>query len=805
MSDGKIVFSTRIDNSQVEKDLKNIQKKIKQSEEVISKAEASKLPLTKQAEELGVALDAAKAKAESLKATQKSISAAMQPGVDPSAYIDSASQKSSVDAAVKAQDKQVAALQKQWDRVNGKIDSYDTKIKDATSSIVASKEQAGQLQAQLSRGGVDMSAALDKAAKSADHFKKRLSRIISSALVFSLVYQALHKVVQYMSTALKQNEAFRAELARVQGALLTAFQPLYEFVLPAAISVLRVITAIVSVVANVLSALGGKTVKQSANGAKALRNQASAYKEVGGAAKEAAKEIASFDQITKVGMDDTGGGGGGGIPDDLEPNFEEFDTEEYKAKIDELTVYLSGVPLALGAILAFSGANIPLGIGLMAAGAVSLAAIAKENWDAMSEPLRSALTNVLGVVGTAFLVIGAVLAFSGVSIGKGIALMALGVAEITGAVAVNWDTISEFIKKSAGKIRVVLSIALLAVGAVLAFSGANLPLGIGLMAVGAAGLANAIAINWDTITSMIQGKIGFLIGLLSAELLALGAILLFTAANIPLGLGLIAVGALGLAASVSANWDYLTGMLQGRIGIITGILGGALIVIGIILLCTGVGIPLGLGLLLAGAAGLAATVAANWDFITEKLTGIWEGVKAYWNSNIAPIFTVAWWKATFLSIKDGLEEAVTSGINKAIELFNKFIGWINGKMNFSWNAKYILGKQIIPAGSMQLFSIPEIPYLAKGGVIPPNAPFMAMLGDQKHGTNIEAPLETIQEAVAVVMDDQTAAILAGFEASVGVQREILEAILGISIGDDVIGNAMARYQQKQAIITGGTL
>jgi hypothetical protein len=49
-------------------------------------------------------------------------------------------------------------------------------------------------------------------------------------------------------------------------------------------------------------------------------------------------------------------------------------------------------------------------------------------------------------------------------------------------------------------------------------------------------------------------------------------------------------------------------------------------------------------------------------------------------------------------------------------------------------------------------TIPKyIPALAKGAVIPPNAPFMAMLGDQKHGTNIEAPLDTIKQALAEVM------------------------------------------------------
>ena len=45
----------------------------------------------------------------------------------------------------------------------------------------------------------------------------------------------------------------------------------------------------------------------------------------------------------------------------------------------------------------------------------------------------------------------------------------------------------------------------------------------------------------------------------------------------------------------------------------------------------------------------------------------------------------------------------------------------------------------------------SIPRLAQGEVIPPNREFMAVLGDQKHGTNIEAPLDTIKQGVAEVI------------------------------------------------------
>ena len=96
-----------------------------------------------------------------------------------------------------------------------------------------------------------------------------------------------------------------------------------------------------------------------------------------------------------------------------------------------------------------------------------------------------------------------------------------------------------------------------------------------------------------------------------------------------------------------------------------------------------------------------------------------------------------------------------------------------------------------------------LPALANGAVLPANKPFLAVVGDQRHGTNVEAPLATIQEAVALVMSDMMASNMAGHEATVAVLKEILEAVLGIEIGDDVIGRATARYNAKMSVVRGG--
>ena len=97
---------------------------------------------------------------------------------------------------------------------------------------------------------------------------------------------------------------------------------------------------------------------------------------------------------------------------------------------------------------------------------------------------------------------------------------------------------------------------------------------------------------------------------------------------------------------------------------------------------------------------------------------------------------------------------------------------------------------------------PQIPYLAQGAVIPPNREFMAVLGDQSHGTNVEAPLATIQQAVAAVMQDNLDGELAALEAIRGTLLDILQAVYGIDLSSNAVGRAVDRYQVRQAIITG---
>ncbi len=210
----------------------------------------------------------------------------------------------------------------------------------------------------------------------------------------------------------------------------------------------------------------------------------------------------------------------------------------------------------------------------------------------------------------------------------------------------------------------------------------------------------------------------------------------------------------------------------------------ALMVFGIAIAAVGA-IILGAPALVAGvvAAVVAAIATAaiaikeNWAEIATGFKNIVNGITGFIN---------------------GLIKGVVDGVNAVINAINKLSftvpDWIPG-----------IGGSSLGFNLKTITSYPQIPPLAKGAVLPANKPFLAMVGDQKHGTNVEAPLETIQEAVAIVMEDMIQSNIAGHEATVAVLKEILEAVLGIHIGDDVIGQAVARYSSKMAIIKGGSV
>lgn len=304
----------------------------------------------------------------------------------------------------------------------------------------------------------------------------------------------------------------------------------------------------------------------------------------------------------------------------------QFQVGEIKAKLEEalsvITAVISGFMLAIGTILVVSGANIPLGLALMAVGAVGLVATIAENWNSMSDQLAKTLTTVTAVLGGFLLAIGAFLAFSGVNVGLGAALMVAGAVSLGTAMTINWKFLEGDMKNALSILTGIVSGGLLAMGALFAFTGVDVPLGIALMVAGAVGLATAVGLNWNAMSEPLRKAIGTLEAIVGGALLTFGAILTLTGANIPLGVGMIAAGAVSLVSATALNWKSITGDLKNTIATITALVSGALIGIGAILTFTGVAAPLGIAMMAAGAVGIVATAAINWSWITAKVKGV---------------------------------------------------------------------------------------------------------------------------------------------------------------------------------------
>lgn len=202
--------------------------------------------------------------------------------------------------------------------------------------------------------------------------------------------------------------------------------------------------------------------------------------------------------------------------------------------------------------------------------------------------------------------------------------------------------LADTIKENLPLIELAAGASFLALGAILTFSGANIGLGLALMAIGAAGLAMALKEDWSAVPPKVQEAVFEILAVVSSGLLAIGAMLVFSGANIPLGLGLMVAG-LATGVSMALAWDKLPAEIQNKVNDIMAIVSASLLVLGVVFLFTG-NIPLGLGLILAGGLTIVSSVALNWDGLKNKLKETWDGIKNWWNTNVKKYFTKEYWQ-----------------------------------------------------------------------------------------------------------------------------------------------------------------
>lgn len=725
MSDGSVVVEVNVDDKQAQKELNSITQKIERISEKLKEQNTGKTEIVNQSAQLGAQLDVAKAKLEYMKSGQEFFTS----------------------DSILGQEKNVSALQKEFDAAADKLDKANERIRETERRLNAAKEKAADLQKQVAGAQKSaqalapttkaLSPAAEKAEKSFNKLVGRIKGLAKRVFIFTIITAALRKIKQYMWSAIQTNDDAMNAVARLKGELRTLAQPIVNIAIPAFTALAKIITYTLTGASRLLSLLFGSTYSASKKAAKSLNDQQNAIEGVGSAAKKASKYLAPFDELNTISGNDAGGGSESG------GNAVNFDSD-IGSGVNAVMALMTGIALlAIGAILTFSG-HVGVGIAMMVAGALTVYGVyASDGGEAAKTLVETGLSKILIAIGPMIAILGVVLMLTG-NIPWGLGLLIAGIALFAvGEVAENWDLLGTNLVGALANMLIDISPYIALFGAVLLFVPGQQALGIGLIIAGIALFAvGEVGANWELLGTNLTSALTKIFSEISPYIAVFGLLLAMVPGMMAVGIGMIVAGSAMFAFSVIApNWDSITQALRGPLGKTLAMIGGFLVVLGLMLIFSGVGIPLGIGMLLAGGVSLAAAIAPNWDFIRDKIKNVWQKIKEFWNSYIAPVFTAAWWLNLGKTIMNGLISGIERGINWVLGGVSDMVNGITGILN------KIPGVNI---GRVNWGNV-HIPRLAQGAVIPANREFLAVLGDQKHGTNIEAPLDTIKQAVAEVL------------------------------------------------------
>lgn len=484
-------------------------------------------------------------------------------------------------------------------------------------------------------------------------FTKRIAGLAKRVFIFTMITKALRTMRKMLLSTIGADKQMSTSLAQIRGNLISAFAPIYNYILPAIRTLLAWLAKLTAVVSVFINSLFGKTASQADASAKALYNQASATEAAGDAAEKAKKQLSGLDEMNRWESNDSSGGGGGGGSSGAAPKFDlsdQVDTGKIgkiAAVVRELSPYVAAVAAGFAAWK-----------------------IGKKFLGNLSKAKQLALA-VAGAV-----------------------LMAINVVDMLKN-GINFDNLTGYI-----------------IGA----------------AAAATGLGMAFGVLGGAITAIVAGLV--LLGVAIRDVIKNGF-----------------------------NNKNLTAI---TVALLT--IGGAIAII------TGTWIPL----LIAAIAAVVVWIVAKWTSIKEWFSGLWEkvssGAVAAWDGIKSAFESVPeWFQSKFRDawqkvkdvfstggriwsgIKEGIENTFHTVVNAIIRGMNTIIAVpfnrINSMLNTIRNAHFLGISPFQNLWGVNPLPVPQIPMLARGAVIPANRQFLAVLGDQRNGNNLEAPESLLRQIV----------------------------------------------------------
>lgn len=180
-----------------------------------------------------------------------------------------------------------------------------------------------KLKGKFSSFGRSSQKSMKKATGGVQSFGVRLRSIVAGALFFNLISKALTAMADRLGKALLANQTFAKSFGQVKSNLLTAFQPIYESIIPWLNKLMQALAQVTAQMAQFIASVFGTTAQQAQENAKELNKQTDALDSTASSAKKAEKALASFDTVQKLSNNSS---------NTTDPSAPKFDTDYSAAK-----------------------------------------------------------------------------------------------------------------------------------------------------------------------------------------------------------------------------------------------------------------------------------------------------------------------------------------------------------------------------------------------------------------------------------------------------------------------------------------
>lgn len=632
---GDLVYEAAINSSQFDAGLAKLESNAKKAANNVDKAAQKVDELRKQLEEL-------RAVAENEKKTRSTGTMTQETG--------DAIQKTT--QQLKDAQLQLEGYRADHEKANSAIDTYVQK--QQTAAVSTSK----------------VSAQMGK-------FAKRIATIAKKVFIFSMITKALRAMRSGLLNTINADKQMSTSLAQIKGNLLTAFAPIYSFVLPAIRTLLAWLAKLTAVISSVFGTIFGQTASQAQTNAKALYQQASATSAAGDAAEKAKRQLSGLDEMNRWESNDSSGGGGGGA---AAPDYSGVSQVQLPSGLQEMLTQVGDALTTIFDAL-------------------------KRIWESpiVQYIVKSALEIVIRAL---------------VTVLNGVALILDGIADV-----LNGDLKDGFNKIIDGMWELFKAI-------IVAFATAVAQ----AVDLGKQVISKVFEIGKQIVLGLIKGIVSmmrFIGGLLKENLVdpVINAVKNLFGIHSPstvfaeIGMQLIN----GLLQGISDTWGVIADFFHETVDSVGSFFGGL------------------------------------WEKVAAGAVAAWQGVKDAFKSVpewFQGKFRDAWQKVKdvfstggriWSGIKEGIENTFRTVVNAIIRGMNTIIAVpfnkINSMLNAIRNASFLGISPFQNMWGVNPLPVPQIPMLARGAVIPANRQFLAVLGDQRNGNNLEAPESLLRQIV----------------------------------------------------------